>query len=105
MIGETARALATWYGYRTIGGLLRENFGLIIILIAFIFVCLVFMRLLNRQFPSGGYGTARAWVFRTVIIFMISAFIFIGGFTIFYEKKKMEESRLQSPAARSFYLT
>jgi ABC-type Na+ efflux pump permease subunit len=99
-MGDIAGALATWYGYKTIGGLFRENFGLIVILIAFIFVCLVFMRLLNRQFPAGGYGTARAWIFRTVIIFMISAFIFIGGFTIFYEKKKLEESSLVQPPAQ-----
>ena len=32
MLGEIAQALATYYGYKTIGGLVSNNFGLIVIL-------------------------------------------------------------------------
>ncbi len=89
-MGGIAGAIASIYGYKTIGGLLAANSGLIIILIAFICVCLVFRRLLNRQFPSGTREPVKTWVFKAIIIFMICSFIFICAFTVFYEKKKLD---------------
>lgn len=83
-------ALASMYGYKTIGGLISDNSGLIVILTAFIFVCLVFRVLLNRQFPSGAGQPAKVWIFKTTMIFFICAFIFVCGFTVFYEKKKLD---------------
>lgn len=85
-----AGAIASIYGYKTIGGLLADNSGLIIILIAFIFVCLVFRRLLNRQFPTGAREPVKTWVFKATIIFLICSFTFICAFTVFYEKKKLD---------------
>lgn len=96
MLGRIATAAATVYGYKTIGGLITANSGLIIVLIAFIFVCLVFRRLLNRQFPSAGRQTTRAWIFKAIIVFMIASFVFICAFTVFYERKKMEISEMKT---------
>jgi len=89
-MGGIAGAIASIYGYKTIGGLIAANSGLIIVLGAFICVCLVFRRLLNRQFPSGTRDPARTWVFKVTIIFLICSFTFICAFTVFYEKKKLE---------------
>jgi hypothetical protein len=95
MLGRIATAAATVYGYKTIGGLITANSGLIIVLIAFIFVSLVFRRLLNRQFPRAGRQPAKMWIFKAITVFMIASFVFICGFTVFYEKKKMETSYYQ----------
>lgn len=97
-MGSIAGAIASIYGYKTIGGLLSSNAGLIIILIAFICVCLVFRRLLNRQFPTGTRQPVKTWVFKAIIIFMIASFTFICAFTVFYEKKKLDaQSHLLIP--------
>ena len=96
-LGSIAQALATWYGYKTIGGLVAANFGLIVVLVGFLAVCLVFWKLLNRQFPQAGRRPFAAWVIRTTIVFFICAFVFLCGFTLFYEKQKLE--------AQSFDLT
>lgn len=90
--GDIAGAIAAIYGYKTINGLISANAGLLIVLAAFICVCLVFLRLLNRQFPSEGRQPVKSWIFKVVITFMICAFVFICGFTVFYEKKRAEES-------------
>lgn len=97
-MGGIAGAIASIYGYKTIGGLLADNSGLIIILIAFICVCLVFRRLLNRQFPSGAREPVKTWVFKATIVFLICSFTFICVFTVFYEKKKLDaQSHLLTP--------
>lgn len=90
-LDRLALALAQFYGYRTLNSLVSANFGLIVVLVAFIIVALVFLRLLNRQFPRSGRQPVKTWIFKTTIVFFISAFVFICGFTVFYEKKKMEE--------------
>ena len=89
-IGKLAQAVVTWYGYKTLGGLLSENFGLIVVLLAFIAVALVFWRLLNRQFPRTGQPFKK-WIFKTTMVFFICAFVFVCAFTVFYERKKAEE--------------
>lgn len=104
-MGDIFGAIAKLYGYKTLYNLITENAGLATILVAFIFVCLVFFKLLNRQFPIGGHQSVRAWIFKTIIIFMICAFVFICGFTVFYERKKLQEdSRVRDSPTRNYYI-
>ena len=97
-------AMASIYGYNTLKGLFEANAGLIFILAAFLCVCLLFWKLLDRQFPRSGREPVKTWIFKTIIIFGISAFIFMCAFTVFYEKKKLEESLLSTPAFSDIYL-
>lgn len=90
MFGDIAQAIALAYGYKTIGGLIADNSGLIVVLVAFIFLCLVFKAMFSRQFPSGGGQTFGRWIYKTAMIFMIAAFFFVCVFTLFYEKKKLD---------------
>ena len=101
MFGEIATSIAKFYGYRTVTTLISENSALIILLVAFVCVTLVFLRLSNHQFPRQGRDPVKTWIFKVMIVFMICAFIFIGGFTVFYEKKKLEGSGLNIPPALS----
>ena len=94
--------IAKWYGYYTIGSLLKANFGLIILISAFIVVCLLLYQLLDRQFPRPGRDDFKRWVFKIIILFSISAFIFIAAFTVFYEVRKSEKhSYIQSAYRQS----
>lgn len=86
--------IVLWYGYKSLYALLSANFGLVVILIAFMVVGAVFWRLQGRQFPTSGRQPVKTWIFKVTMIFFICGFIFISVFTIFYEKKKMEESRI-----------
>ena len=97
-MGDIFSAIASIYGYSTLKGLFEANAGLIFILAALLCVCLLFWKLLDRQFPRSGRDPVKTWIFKAVIVFGISAFVFVCGFTVFYEKKKLEESRRLSPA-------
>ncbi len=90
--------IAKWYGYYTIGSLLKANFGLIILISAFIAVCLLLYRLVDRQFPRPGRDDFKRWVFKIIILFSISAFTFVAAFTVFYEVKKHAGNRYIQPA-------
>ena len=85
--GEIATALATWYGYKTLAALVIPNFGLIVALMAFIFGCLVLIKVLNQQYPRIGRNPFKKWI----VFFVISSVFFIFAFTLFYEKKKLED--------------
>jgi hypothetical protein len=105
MLGEIAHALATYYGYKTLGGLLSANSGLIIVLAAFICVTLVFLKILSRQYPGGNPPPFRQRLIKTTVVFFICAFIFVCGFTVFYEKKKAgEQSALVIPAQAGIHV-
>lgn len=93
MLAGIAQALAQYYGYKTISSLIGENFGLIMVMTAFVLVTLVFRRLLNRQFPKQGREPVKTWIFKTTTVFFICAFVFICVFTLFYEKKKLDKER------------
>jgi hypothetical protein len=97
-MGDIFNAVAAIYGYKTLKSLFEANSGLIFILAALLCVCLLFWKLLDRQFPRGGRDPVKTWIFKAVIVFGISAFVFVCAFTVFYEKKKLEESRLRQPA-------
>ena len=97
-MGDIFTGIAAIYGYNTLKGLFLANSGLIFILAALLCVCLLFWKLLDRQMPRGGRDPVKTWIFKTIIAFGISAFIFVCAFTIFYEKKKLENGRLLSPA-------
>ena len=90
-MGDIFQALATWYGYKTLGGLIAANSGLIVVLIALICVTLVFVSMWKRQFATGPRNTFGRWLGKVTVIFFISAFVFVCVFTVFYEKKKLEE--------------
>ena len=104
MLGKIAQAMATFYGYKTVGGLISENSGLITVLIALICVTLVFGRILNRQFPGGEPRPFMKWMLKTMVIFLICAFVFVCGFTLFYEKKKEELAFAAPPLVEREYL-
>lgn len=105
MIGDIAQALATYYGYKTLGGLLSANSGLIVVLAALICVTLVFLKILSRQYPGGNPPPFRQRLIKTTVIFFICAFIFICGFTVFYERKKtVEKASLIIPAQAGVHL-
>jgi len=97
--GEIATAIATWYGYRTLYALVEPNFGLIVILVAFIVGGLVIRTTLNRTFPGSGRNPIRKAV---IVYFVIPGFFFIFLFTLFYEKKKFDAAAdLKPPAITS----
>ena len=102
-MGRIAQALATWYGYKTLGGLLEANFGLIVILAALICVTLVFIYMWKRQFATGPRNTFGQWLAKVTVVFFISAFVFVCAFTLFYEKKKMEEQSAAPPETFKIY--
>ena len=97
-MGDIFGAIASIYGYNTLKSLFLANAGLIFILLALFCVCLLFWKLLDRQFPRSGRDPVKTWIFKTIIGFGISAFIFICAFTAFYEKKKLDNSQLFQPA-------
>jgi len=99
MFGEVFNAIALWYGYRSIYLLLSENFGLVVILIALVVICLVFYQGQKNQIVRGPTQRLRIRVFHTIVIFLICAFIFIAGFTLWYERKNMEKAGYQLPAS------
>jgi len=90
-ISGVAASIAKIYGYKTLAGLVETNAGLLTILAALICVTLVFSRLLNRQFPVAGRQPVKTWIFKVTMIFFICAFVFVCGFTLFYEKKKADD--------------
>lgn len=90
-------SVAQWYGYYTIGNLLKANFGLIVVICAFIVVCLLLYRLVDRQFPRPGRDNFKRWVFTVIILFSISAFTFVAAFTIFYEVRKADRDAYLQP--------
>lgn len=103
MLDGLLESIAWIYGFKTIGGLIRENAGLIVILAAFIGVCVVFYRLFDRQFPSGAREPFKKWIFKITIVFFICAFVFVSGFTVFHEKKKAGDQSMISPAVYKIY--
>jgi len=83
--------VAKLYGYYTITNLVKENFTLILVIGAFIGMCLVFFRLLNRTFPKPGREPFKRWAMKFVLIFISSSFVFIMLFSLFYEVRKSQE--------------
>jgi hypothetical protein len=103
-ISGVAASIARIYGYKTLAGLVEANAGLLTILTALICVTLVFSRLLNRQFPTAGRQPVKTWIFKVTMIFFICAFVFVCGFTVFYEKKKMDNHQSTRTQATEQFL-
>ncbi len=80
--------LAQMYGYKKLTPLIEHNFGLIVVLATFICAAFILWRLLNRQFPNQGKEPFKALLMKCTLFFVIGAFVFIAGFTLFYEVKK-----------------
>ena len=101
---EIFTSLAKWYGYKTMYNLITENALILTLMVAFIFACLVFFRVLDKQYPLGGHKSVQAWLAKTITIFVICSFVFIAGAAIFIEKKKLQEdARIINPAV-SYYI-
>jgi len=98
-MNSIAASLAKIYGYKTLGGLISANTGLIAVLTALICVTLVFRAILNRQYPRGGPQPFTRWLLKVSAVFFIAAFVFVAGFTVFHERKKEErQSRIAHPS-------
>ena len=89
--------LFTWvaklYGYYTITNLLKENLILVLVIGAFIAVCLAVYRVMDRQFPKPGQDPLKSFCMKFTIIFLASAFSFVMLFSVFYEVRKVQKEQ------------
>lgn len=99
MFGEIFSAIALWYGYRSIYILLSENFGLVVILAALLGICLVYYQGLKNQIVRGPTQVLRIRVFNVIVISSICGFLILVGFTVFYERKKMQNNAYLLPVS------
>lgn len=96
-------SIAKMYGYITLANLLKNNFGLIVILLAFLGLCLVLYRLLDRQFPKPGQDSVKRRLMVWLTVFLCSCFFCILLFTVFYEKKRLDDESFNPSVNKVVY--